>query len=57
MAKILYAPRHECQVWGQNKNADTKEKSSIQDKAIQMISFKDHNTAIGMLYNEKKNVF
>ena len=27
-----------CQVWGQNKNADTKKISSIQDKAIRMIS-------------------
>ena len=43
-----------CQVWGQNKNADTKKISSIQDKAIRMISFKDRNTAIGPLYNEKK---
>ena len=46
--------RYGCQVWGQNKNADTKKISSIQDKAIRMISFKDCNTAIGPLYNEKK---
>ena len=39
-----------CQVWGQNKNADTKKISSIQDKAIRMISFKDRNTAIGPRY-------
>ena len=48
-----YMP-YRCQVWGQNKNADTKKISSIQDKAIRMISFKDGNTAIGPLYNEKK---
>ena len=48
--------RYGCQVWGQNKNADTKKISNIQDKAIQMISFKDRNTAIGLLYNEKKNI-
>ena len=48
-----YMP-YRCQVWGQNKNADTKKISSIQDNAIRMISFKDHNTAIRPLYNEKK---
>ena len=44
-----------CQVWGQNKNASTKEITSIQGKASRIISFKDHNAATGPLYREKKN--
>ena len=28
-----------CQVWGQNKNASTKEIASIQDKALRIMSF------------------
>ena len=43
-----------CQVWGQNKNASTKEIASIQEKALRIISFKDHNAATGPLYHEKK---
>ena len=34
-----------CQVWGQNKNASTKEIASIQDKALRIISFKDCSAA------------
>ena len=46
--------RYGCQVWGQNNNADTKAISSIQDKAVRVISFKDRNTAAGPLFKEKK---
>ena len=34
--------RYGCQVWGQNKNASTKEVASIQDKALRIIH--NHNT-------------
>ena len=46
--------RYGCQVWGQNKNANTNEISRLQDKALRVISFKDQNTVAGPLYNEKK---
>ena len=46
--------RYGCQVWGQNKNVSTNEISALQDKAFRVISFKDRNTAPGLLYNEKK---
>ena len=42
------------QVWGQNKNASTKEIASIQDKALRIISFKGRSAATGPLYHEKK---
>ena len=45
---------YRCQVWGQDKNASTKEISRLEDKALRVISFKDRNTAAGPLYNEKK---
>ena len=45
-----------CQVWGQNKNASTKEIASIQDKALRIISFKDCSPATGPLYHKKKNI-
>ena len=45
--------RYGCHVWGENKNASTKEKASIEDKALRM-SFRDCNTATGPLYHEKK---
>ena len=45
---------YECQIWGQNKNVNTNEISKLQDKAIRVISFKDHNTPCGPLYNEMK---
>ena len=46
--------RYGCQVWGQNKNANTNEIASIQDKALRIISFKDRGAATGPLYQEKK---
>ena len=45
---------YRCQVWGQNKNASTKEIASIQDKALRIISFKDCNATTRPLYHEKK---
>ena len=45
--------RYGCQVWGQNKNARTKEITLIQDKALRTMSFKDRNAATGPLYYEK----
>ena len=42
------------QVWGQNKNASTKEIALIQDKALRIMSFKDRNAATGPLYHKKK---
>ena len=52
---IFYSYLHYgCQIWGQNKNASTKEIASIQDKALRIISFKDRSAATGPLYHEKK---
>ena len=45
---------HGCQVQGQNKKASSNKTSRLQDKALIEISFKDQNTAVGTLYNEKK---
>ena len=46
---------YRCQVWGQNKNASTKEIASIQDKALRIISFKDccHWTSVSWEKNYK----
>ena len=41
------------QVWGQNKNASTKQIASIQDKALRIISFKDRSAPTGPLHYEK----
>ena len=46
--------RYACQVWRQNKSASTKEITSIQDKALRIIYFKDRSAATEPLYNEKK---
>ena len=47
-----------CQVWGQNKNASTKEIASIEDKALRIIYFKDRSanaaTAQGLCISRKK---
>ena len=45
---------YRCHVWGQNKNASTKEIASIQDKALRIMSFKNRNAATGPLYHKKK---
>ena len=46
--------RYGCQVWGQNKNADTKAIAQLQDKAIRVISFKNRTADTKPLYNQKK---
>ena len=45
--------RYGCQVWGQNKNAETNEISILQDKALRVISFKNRDTPVGPLFKEK----
>ena len=48
--------RYGCQVWGQNKNASTKEIASIQEKALRIISFKDRSAATRDLYIMRKKL-